>query len=75
MNRREALLKLLRLAGAGAGSAALGFWLDQRSMRPEQALVMNAKRSHSIAPKPIAGAISVGSLSKNVSPGTATANE
>ena len=49
VNRREALLKLLRLGGAGAGTAALGFWLDQRSMRPEQALVMNAKRSHTVA--------------------------
>ena len=50
MDRRDALLKLLRLAGAGAGSTALGFWLDQRSTRPEQALVMNAKRSHTVIP-------------------------
>ena len=50
MDRREALLKLLRLAGVGAGSTALGFWLNQRSTRPEQALVMNAKRSHTVVP-------------------------
>ena len=48
MDRRQALLKLLRLAGVGAGSAALGFWLDQRSTRPEQALVLSAKRSHTV---------------------------
>ena len=52
IDRRQALLKLLRLAGAGAGSAALGFWLDQRSTRPEQTLVMGAKRSHAVAPDP-----------------------
>jgi uncharacterized protein (DUF362 family) len=50
MDRREALVKLLRLAGAGTGSAAMGFWLDQRSTRPVQALVMNAKRSHTVTP-------------------------
>ena len=49
MDRREALLRLLRLAGAGAGTAAVGFWLDQRSARPEQALVISARRSHTVA--------------------------
>jgi uncharacterized protein (DUF362 family) len=48
MDRREALLRLLGLAGVGAGTAAAGFWLDQRSARPEQALVVNAKRSHTV---------------------------
>ena len=49
MDRREALIRLLRVAGVGAGTAAAGFWLDQRSARPEQALVTNAKRSHTVA--------------------------
>jgi len=52
MDRREALLKMLRLAGLGAGSAALGFWLDQRSSRPEPPVVLAAKRSHTVAADP-----------------------
>lgn len=52
INRREAMLKLLRLAGAGAGTAAMGFWLSGRSKHPQGAVVLNAKRSHTIAPNP-----------------------
>jgi uncharacterized protein (DUF362 family) len=48
MNRREALLKLLRLGGLGAGTVVLGTWLNQRSQRPAQAAVMEAKRSHTV---------------------------
>jgi uncharacterized protein (DUF362 family) len=49
MDRREAMLKLLRLGGLGAGSAALGLWLDKRSLRPQQVLAANVKRSHAVA--------------------------
>ncbi|MGB8011623.1 MAG: DUF362 domain-containing protein [Terriglobales bacterium] len=52
LNRREALIRLLRLGGAAAGTAGLGFWLSEQSLRPEQALAMNAKRSHAIALDP-----------------------
>lgn len=52
INRREAMLKILRLAGAGVGTAAMGFWLSGRSKRPQGAVVLNAKRSHTIAPNP-----------------------
>jgi uncharacterized protein (DUF362 family) len=49
LNRREALLKLLRLGGVAAGTAGLGFWLSERSQPPQPALAMNLKRSHSVA--------------------------
>jgi len=48
-NRREALIKLLRLGGVAAGTAGLGYWLSERSERPEYALAMNARRSHTVA--------------------------
>ncbi len=49
LNRREALIKLLRLGGVAAGTAGLGYWLTERSERPVHALAMNAKRSHTVA--------------------------
>jgi uncharacterized protein (DUF362 family) len=52
LNRREALIKLLRLGGVAAGTAGLGLWLSERSLRPEHALAMNAKRSHAVAADP-----------------------
>ena len=45
-SRREALIKLLRVAGAGAGAAGLGVWLSEHSWRPETALAMAAKHGH-----------------------------
>ena len=42
LNRREALVKLLRLGGVAAGTAGLGYWLSEHSQRPEQALAVNA---------------------------------
>jgi uncharacterized protein (DUF362 family) len=51
-NRREALLKLLRLGGAAAGTAGLGFWLSAHSERPAHALAINARRSHTVAVDP-----------------------
>ena len=49
LNRREALIKLLRLGGAAAGTAALGFWLSERSYQPVPELASNLKRSHTVA--------------------------
>src|ERR1035438_5743855 len=51
-NRREALIKLLRLGGVAAGTAGLGYWLSERSQRPEHALAMSARRSHTVATDP-----------------------
>jgi len=50
LSRREALIKLLRVAGAGAGTAGLGLWLSEHSWRPETALAITAKRGHTVAP-------------------------
>jgi uncharacterized protein (DUF362 family) len=50
MNRREALLKLLRLGGLGAGTAVLGVWLNARSQRPVEAAVLEAKHGHAVPP-------------------------
>lgn len=50
LSRRDALIKLLRVAGAGAGAAGLGLWLSEHSFRPEPAMAIGAKRGHTIAP-------------------------
>lgn len=52
LSRRDALIKLLRAAGAGAGAAGLGLWLSKHSWRPEPALAMAAKHGHTIAGDP-----------------------
>jgi len=52
LSRREALLKLLRVAGAGAGAAGAAIWLSHHSSRPETALAITAKRAHTVAPEP-----------------------
>ncbi len=52
LSRRDALIKLLRVAGAGAGAAGLGIWLSKRSWRPEPTLAVGAKRGHTIAADP-----------------------
>ena len=52
VNRRDALIRLLRLGGIAASAAGLGFWLSERSRRPEPALAMNVKRSHTVATDP-----------------------
>ncbi len=51
-SRREALIKLLRVAGAGAGAAGLGAWLSEQSWRPETAFAMAAKHAHTVAADP-----------------------
>jgi uncharacterized protein (DUF362 family) len=50
LDRREALLRILRLAGLGAGTAAAAYWLSTRSSRPVEQLVAGARRSHNVAP-------------------------
>ncbi|HTT20544.1 MAG TPA: DUF362 domain-containing protein [Candidatus Sulfotelmatobacter sp.] len=52
LNRRDALIKLLRVAGASVGAAGLGVWLSQHSFHPEVALATTAKRGHTVAPDP-----------------------
>lgn len=52
LNRREALIKLLRLGGVTAGAAGLGLWLSERSRRPEPELAINLKRSHAVSVDP-----------------------
>ncbi|MBZ5653003.1 MAG: DUF362 domain-containing protein [Acidobacteriia bacterium] len=59
LSRRDALVKLLRVAGAGAGAAGLGFWLSKHSWRPEPTLAMAAKRGHTIAADPTLPEIAV----------------
>ena len=52
LSRRDALIKLLRVAGASAGAAGLGIWLSEHSWRPEPAAAITAKHGHTIAPNP-----------------------
>jgi uncharacterized protein (DUF362 family) len=52
-SRREVLIKLLRVASAGAGAAGLGIWLSEHSWRPETALAMAAKHGHTVAADPM----------------------
>lgn len=52
LSRRDALIKLLRVGGAGAAAAGLGLWLSKNSFRPQPALAMTAKRDHTIAADP-----------------------
>jgi uncharacterized protein (DUF362 family) len=52
LNRREALLRILRLAGLSAGTAAAGYWLSTRSARPTEQLLVAVRRSHTVAANP-----------------------
>jgi uncharacterized protein (DUF362 family) len=52
LSRRDALIKLLRVAGASAGAAGLGVWLNDHSFRPEHDLAITAKRGHTVAADP-----------------------
>lgn len=56
LDRRQAMLRLLRLAGLGAAATGLGFWFDLRSRRPapaDAALPAGAKHSYTVAPDPV----------------------
>ena len=59
LNRRDALIKLLRLAGAGAGAAGVAVWLRQHSVRPEVALATFAKRGHTVLADPLLPGMSI----------------
>jgi hypothetical protein len=52
LSRREALIRLLRVAWVSAGAAGFGVWLSQRSSRPELAIASNVKRGHKVAADP-----------------------
>ena len=46
--RRDAMLKILRLAGIGATTTAAALYLSSRSTHPVDELVTNARRDHNI---------------------------
>src|ERR1019366_1971550 len=52
LSRRDALVKLLRVAGAGAGAAGLGLWLSKHNCCPKAALDIAPKSGHTIATDP-----------------------
>ena len=52
LDRREALLRILRLAGLSAGAAAAGYWLSTRSVRPTEQLLAAVRRSHAVPANP-----------------------
>ena len=49
LNRREALLRILSLAGAGAGVSAAGLWLSEHSERPGASAADARMRNHHVA--------------------------
>ncbi len=49
LNRREVLIKLLRLGGVAAATTGLGYWLSEHSHHPVPELAVNLKRSHTVA--------------------------
>jgi uncharacterized protein (DUF362 family) len=50
LERREFLLRLLKLGGVTAGAGALGLWLNGRSQRPQEAAAVSVNRNHAVAP-------------------------
>jgi uncharacterized protein (DUF362 family) len=52
MTRREAMLQLLRLGGAAAGTAGVSIWLSEHSFRPLPAQAEQARRDHRTAVDP-----------------------
>lgn len=52
LSRRDALIKLLRVASAGAGAAGLAVWLSQHSTRPEAVLATSARHGHTVTRDP-----------------------
>src|SRR6201987_1207718 len=52
LNRRDALIKLLRVAGAGPGAAGLGLGPSRHSLRPEVALATTARHGHGVPADP-----------------------
>ena len=52
IDRREALLRLLRLGGLAAGTSGLAVWLYTRSTRPQESAAAATMRSHTVLPDP-----------------------
>lgn len=48
LNRREALIRLLRVAGAGAGASGVAVWLSRHSAHPEAPLAVAEKHGHTV---------------------------
>ncbi|HKF05361.1 MAG TPA: DUF362 domain-containing protein [Candidatus Sulfotelmatobacter sp.] len=48
LSRREALIQLLRVAGAGAGASGIALWLSKHSVRPEAPLAVAVKHGHTV---------------------------
>jgi uncharacterized protein (DUF362 family) len=48
LSRREALIQLLRVAGAGAGASGIALWLSEHSARPEAPMAVAAKHGHTV---------------------------
>jgi uncharacterized protein (DUF362 family) len=48
LDRRAAMLRLLRLGGLAAGSTGLGLWLNGRSTRPQETTAAATIRSHTV---------------------------
>ena len=51
-NRRDALLKVLRLGGLSAATAGTAWWLKSRSQRPEEAIAANLQRNFTVPADP-----------------------
>ena len=49
-NRREALLKVLRLGGLSTATVGAAWWLKTRSRRPEEAVAATLKRNFTVPP-------------------------
>ena len=52
MSRREAMLQLLRLGGAAAGTAGAAFWLNGRRGRPVPEAPEQVRRDHRVTANP-----------------------
>jgi uncharacterized protein (DUF362 family) len=52
LDRREALLRLLRLTGISAAAAGVGLWFAGRSHRPQPALIASLKRNFTVPRDP-----------------------
>lgn len=50
--RREMLIKLLRLGGLSGAATALGFWLNGRNQRPEEPVAGTVKRQFTVPVDP-----------------------
>ena len=49
MNRREAMLQILRVGGIAAAATGAGFWLTERSTRPLPPIAAHARHDHRVS--------------------------